>query len=72
MILPTINEEKGVGPTIDTINKEFFKEKVFETIVPRNVRLSEAPSHGDPINSYDPKSPGALAYEKLAKEIIKA
>lgn len=52
--------------------KEFFKEKVFKTVVPRNVRLSEAPSHGDPISVYDPKSPGAVAYEALAKEIIKS
>ena len=51
--------------------REFFKEKVFDTIVPRNVRLSEAPSHGDPISTYDPKSPGALAYESLAKEMMK-
>lgn len=49
---------------------KFFGDKVFKTIVPRNVRLSEAPSHGKAIIEYDPRSQGALAYESLAKEII--
>lgn len=48
----------------------FFKDKVFHTIVPRNVRLSEAPSHGKAISEYDPRSFGAKAYEDLAKEVI--
>ena len=50
--------------------KNYFKGKVFGTIVPRNVRLSEAPSHGKPIITYDPKSRGAEAYFDLAKEVI--
>ncbi len=50
--------------------KEYFKDKVFEAIVPRNVRLSEAPSFGKPINLYDRSSLGALSYEKLAREVI--
>lgn len=49
---------------------KFFGGKVFKTIVPRNVRLSEAPSHGKAIIEYDPRSQGALAYESLAREII--
>lgn len=49
---------------------KFFGDKVFKTIVPRNVRLSEAPSHGKAIIEYDPRSQGALAYESLAKEVI--
>ncbi len=49
--------------------QNFFKSKVFKTIVPRNVRLSEAPSFGQPVRIYDPKSPGAQAYEELAREI---
>jgi len=49
---------------------KFFGDKVFKTIVPRNVRLSEAPSHGKAIIEYDPRSQGALAYESLAREII--
>jgi len=48
----------------------YFKKKVFSTIIPRNVRLSEAPSHGQPIVLYDPHCSGAKAYHSLAKEII--
>ena len=51
--------------------KDFFRDKVSETIVPRNVRLSEAPSHGLPIAKYDARSRGALAYQEIAKEILR-
>ncbi len=50
--------------------RKFFKEKVFDTIIPRLVRLVEAPSHGKPILEYDPKSKGTEAYINLAKEVI--
>lgn len=50
--------------------KEHFTESVFQTIVPRNVRLSEAPSYGKTIVEYDPNSTGAIAYDSLAKEFI--
>ena len=52
--------------------KAFFGTKVYKTVIPRNVRLSEAPSYGEPIIVYDPKSKGADVYTKLAKEVIKA
>jgi chromosome partitioning protein len=48
----------------------YFREKVFETIIPRNVRISEAPSHGLPISRYDPASSGGLAYKSLAEEVL--
>lgn len=48
-----------------------FPKRVFRTIVPRNVRLSEAPSYGQPINIYAPNSPGAIAYKVLATELVK-
>lgn len=51
--------------------KKYFKDKVFKTVIPRNIRLAEAPSHGLSILDYDPKSKGGLAYKKLANEIIK-
>lgn len=51
--------------------RRYFPGKVFSAIVPRNVRLSEAPSYGQPINIYAPKSPGALAYKILAAELVK-
>ncbi len=55
---------------VKEVNK-YFENRVFETVIPRNVRLSEAPSYGLPIVIYDPMSKGARSYEKLAKEIIK-
>lgn len=50
--------------------KEVMTERIFETLIPRNVRLAEAPSYGQPINVYDDKSAGAEAYRKLAEELI--
>lgn len=51
--------------------KKYFSGQVFQTIIPRNVRLGEAPSHGEPITIYDPHSKGAEVYKKLAKEVIR-
>lgn len=51
--------------------KKYFEDKVYKTVIPRNVRLSEAPSYGMPITIYDPKSKGARSYEKFAKEFLK-
>lgn len=48
----------------------YFKDKVFRTIIPRNVRLSEAPSHGRPISRYDAESAGAKSYQKLSEEVL--
>jgi len=58
--------------TSEVINeaKNFFKEKVYKTIIPRSIRLSEAPGHGKPISEYDNQSHGAEAYRNLANEII--
>jgi len=50
--------------------KKFFGDKVYKTTVPRNVRLSEAPSYGQPINYYDPASKGCEAYQAMAKELL--
>ena len=47
-----------------------FPEKTFRTVIPRNVRLSEAPSYGMPITQYDPTSRGGVAYQELTKELI--
>ena len=51
--------------------KKYFNDKVYKTVIPRNVRLSEAPSYGMPITEYDPRSKGAKAYTKFAKEFLK-
>lgn len=48
-----------------------FPDKTFKTFIPRNVRISEAPSHGMPVQYYDSASPGAVAYNKFAKEVVK-
>jgi chromosome partitioning protein len=48
----------------------YFKSKVYKTIIPRNVRLAEAPSYGQPISVYDPKSIGAVSYFKLSREVM--
>ena len=50
--------------------QRYFGDKVYKTVIPRNIKLSEAPSYGMPISMYDPKSKGARAYERLAKELL--
>ena len=52
--------------------KSVLKQRIYETVIPRNIRLAEAPSFGMPINKYDPKSAGAEAYAELAKEVIRS
>jgi chromosome partitioning protein len=51
--------------------RNYFGQLVFKAVIPRNVRLSEAPSHGKPIIEYDPRSKGAEVYKKMAKEVVK-
>ncbi len=51
--------------------KKHFRGSVFSAVIPRSVRLGEAPSHGQPIHEYDPRSAGAVAYQQLAREIIR-
>ena len=51
--------------------KKYFAGKIFKTVIPRNVRISEAPSHGEPINYYDRNAKGAVAYRELAAEVLK-
>ncbi len=48
----------------------YFQDKVFQSVIPRNIRLSEAPSHGQPISLYDPTCVGAKSYKKLAQEVM--
>ena len=51
--------------------KRFFRDKVYATVIPRNIRLSEAPSHGKPITAYDRGCRGAEAYTQLAQEFLR-
>lgn len=59
-----------IAKQIATEIKKFFKGKVYEIIIPRNIRLAEAPSHGEPIMLYDPKCVGARAYRALTEEFL--
>ena len=70
VLLTMLDSRTNLGfEVVDDIRK-FFKEKVYNTIIPRLIRLTEAPSHGEPIIAYDPKSRGSEAYINLAKEVI--
>jgi chromosome partitioning protein len=70
-VLLTMHDERtNLGQQVARDVRAFFKEKVFDTAIPRNVRLAEAPSHGKPVILYDVKSRGATAYVSLAKELL--
>ena len=64
------NRSNLIAQVSQEINR-YFGKKVYETAIPRNIRLAEAPSHGLPIILYDPRSKGAAAYTELAKEFVK-
>jgi chromosome partitioning protein len=70
VLLTMFDERTNLGQQVANDIREFFKEKVFRTVIPRNVRLAEAPSHGMPVILYDVKSRGAEAYLALARELI--
>ncbi|MGE0862994.1 MAG: ParA family protein [Vicinamibacterales bacterium] len=70
-VLLTMNDERtNLGQQVGRDVREFFKEKVYRTVIPRNVRLAEAPSHGLPAVTYDARSRGAEAYFSFANELI--
>ena len=70
VLLTMYDERTNLGQLVARDVREFFKDKVFNTIIPRNVRLGEAPSHGIPAVLYDGKSRGAAAYSALAQEML--
>ena len=70
VLLTMLNSRTNLGLEVVEDIKSYFKERVYDTIIPRLVRLSEAPSHGEPILVYDPQSTGTEAYLNLAKEVI--
>ncbi len=70
VLLTMYDDRTNLGQLVAKDVREFFKDKVFDTIIPRNVRLGEAPSHGVPAVLYDVKSRGAAAYVALAKELL--
>ena len=70
VLLTMLDNRTNLGLEVVEEIKSYFKERVYDTIIPRLVRLSEAPSHGKPIIAYDPHSRGTEAYLNLAKEVI--
>ncbi|EAD0484148.1 ParA family protein [Listeria monocytogenes] len=70
VLLTMLDARTNLGIQVIEDVKKYFQNKVFNTIIPRNVRLSEAPSHGKPILLYDAKSKGAEVYLELAKEVV--
>jgi len=70
VLLTMFDERTNLGQQVAHDVRQFFKEKVFRTVIPRNVRLGEAPSHGMPVILYDVKSRGAEAYLALAREML--
>lgn len=69
VLLTMLDARTNLGIQVIEEVKKYFQDKVYQTIIPRNVRLSEAPSHGEPIIIYDAKSRGAEVYVDLAKEV---
>lgn len=70
VLLTMLDNRTNLGLEVVEDIKSYFKERVYDTIIPRLVRLSEAPSHGKPIIAYDPNSRGTEAYLNLAKEVL--
>lgn len=70
VLLTMLDARTNLGIQVIDEVKKYFQDKVYRTIIPRNVRLSEAPSHGEPIIIYDSKSRGAEVYLDLAKEVV--
>lgn len=71
VLLTMLDGRTNLGLQVVEQVKKHFKKKVYATTIPRSVRLGEAPSHGEPIHMYDPKSAGAVAYRALAEEFLK-
>jgi len=70
ILLTMYDERTNLSKDVANEVRRHFANRVYETIVPRNVRLAEAPSHGTPIFAYDIKSRGAQAYLALAREVL--
>lgn len=70
VLLTMYDARTNLGAEVVEEVRKYFRERVYDTIIPRNVRLSEAPSHGLSIIDYDPRSRGAEVYQALAKEVV--
>jgi len=70
IVLTMFDRRNNLSELVAADARSFFKSQVYDTVIPRNVRVSEAPSHGKPVLLYDFRSPGAQAYVKLAQEFL--
>lgn len=70
VVLTMFDSRTNLSAQVSAEVRQYFGAKVFDTVIPRSVRLSEAPSHGRPINWYDPRSRAAESYMQLAKEVL--
>ncbi len=70
ILLTMYDDRTNLAQQVTETLREYFKEKLFKTVIPRNIRLAEAPSHGKPVALYDPRSRGTLAYFELAGEFL--
>ncbi|MEL6342932.1 MAG: ParA family protein [Myxococcota bacterium] len=70
ILMTMVDKRTNLSRDVALEASEVFGEEVFQTMIPRNVRLGEAPSFGRPIHAYDPRSPGAKAYTELARELL--
>lgn len=70
VLLTMYDSRTNLSDQVASEVRRFFGERVYHTVIPRSIRLAEAPSHGKPITAYDPDSRGAKAYLELAKEVI--
>ena len=71
VLLTMLDGRTNLGLQVVDEVKKHFKKQVYATVIPRSVRLGEAPSHGEPIHVYDKRSAGCVAYLNLAKEVLK-
>jgi chromosome partitioning protein len=70
VLLTMLDTRSNIGYEVINEVKTYFKEKVFKTIIPRNVKCSVAPSYGLPVTEYSPRSKGSISYQNLAKEMV--